>query len=453
MVQELTTTPSIFGRLGQGLSQGLSETIPKEVERQRLSSALQDLSAQKNLTPFEQYSRLLSAPGITPQGIQSGAELLKAQGLRNAFRGPGSRQETNQIPSNAASPQSQQGLNDVRFANLPQDKIQRQVVQGEETPQGNIPAGQSQIVEKNPLRSEFQRAIPWTPEQRQSELSRVWDQNPYLTFPEVSQIVNDNERRYLEAPEAYRQQQADLEETQNKVNDEIDSQLRKKLQIGKDKEIFEGNKITGETVNRIERGVSRDLRKNPDANVKDLVNTWTDRALENDKTKNVIRKMAGRGLDEKIFKKGETLQRLKSGAKSFKNFGNSDEYYNLLQSDFDLSPEGAASIAYDLSDQARSYISKIKESNASNFNKNAIKYANSLPDYLTRNDSILSIAKNIKEKDPFFDIKTFLEEATKIQDDLGLSPSQKRELEERGVSDVFPNWGDIFLFPKVGKGL
>ncbi len=454
MVQKIQQA-NIFGRLGTGIGQGLSQQIPKEIEHQRLRAGLESLanqSDQGNLSPAQFLAQAAGTYGATPQMIQSFGDLAKTQGMRNSFRNAGGRPESNQPSSSPMTPKGQadRGLNDIKFGNMSPDNINRSVVQGE-IPQGNFSSGEPQIVEKNPLSPELQRNIPWTPEQRQSEISRVWDQNPYLTFPEVSQLVNDNERRYLESPEAYRQQQADLEETQNKVNDEIESQLRRKLQVPKDKEIWD--KISGESHNRIERGVSRDLRKNPDSNVKDLVNKWTDRALENDKTKNVVNKMAARPLDEKLFKKGETLQRLKSASKSFKEFGNSEEYYNILQSDFGTSPEGAASIAYDLSNQAKDYVSKIKQSNSSDYQKNTIKHANNLPDYLTRNDSILSIAKNIKEKDPFFDIKGFLQEGKKIQDELGLSPFQKRELEERGVEDFFPNWGDIFLFPKLGKGI
>lgn len=439
--------PSIFGRLGTGIGKGLAEQVPKEIERGRLASGLQELGQQKNLTPFQQFAQLSAIPGITPQMIESGSNLLRQQAQRQGYANRG-KEGTQGIPESQGP-----SLNSVDFANLNQGKPSSKATSSNQIPQGNYPAGQPQIVEKNPLSKELQPAIPWTPEQRDSEISRVWDQNPQLTFPEVSQIVADNERRYLAAPEAYKKQQEDLEGIQNKVNAEVEKQLRKKLHIPKDKEIYEGNKITGESLNRVERGVSRDLRMNPNANVNDLVNKWTDLALRNDVDKNNLSTLAGRGLDEKLFKKGETLEKLKSISKSFKEFGNSEEFYNTLKTDFGLSPEGAASIAYPLSKSADNYVGKIKESNAANYNQNAIKYANELSNYLTREDSILSIAKQIKEHDPFFDIKTFLSEVRDIQDELGLTAQQKTEINTRGIADLFPNWGDIFLFPKGGKGL
>lgn len=96
-------------------------------------------------------------------------------------------------------------------------------------------------------------------------------------------------------------------------------------------------------------------------------------------------------------------------------------------------------------------MSKIKPSNGINYHENTLKYANNLSSYLTRNDSVLSIAAKIKEKDPFFDIKTFLSEIREIEDDLSLTDSQKLQLNTRGTGEFFPNWGDIFLFPRLGR--
>lgn len=455
MVQELTTQPSMFGRLGKGIAQGLSETVPKEIERSRLASGLKELNQQKNLSPQEYFTGALSVPGLIdrPQVVQSLAELAKQQAQRQAYANrPGQTAKTGQ----PAITQPGQPISNVDFANLTKKTSAQKAQEQEGIPQGNFPSGQPQIVEKNPLNPELQPNIPWTPEQRDDEIGRVWDNNPWMTRDEVLKQVSDNERRYLESPKAYQEQQNYLKGVQDEANAEIDKQLRKKLHISKDQEIF--SKLPGETLNRIERGVSRDLKKNPDANLNDLVNTWTDRALNNEKEKTNLKTLANRSLDEKLFKKPENLEKLKTIGKSFKEFGNSEEFYNTLRSDFGTSPEGAASIAYPLSKNAQSYISNMKKSDISNFNVpyssgNAVKAANELGDYLTRGDSILSIAKNMKEKDAYFDIKTFLSEVRDIEDELGLTAQQKLEINSRGIGDVFPNWGDIFLFPKGGYGL
>lgn len=435
-----------FGRIGKSFGEGLSEQLPKEIDHQRLSQGLSKFSSESaGRTPMENYAALSSIYGATPQMIQTFGELAKQQGTRQRIKDRLTGQQEDPSLRGPVSP----SIQDIKFGQVQPEVSPRRQAAVDATPQGNFPSGEPQIVEKNPLSPELQSRPPWTPDQVMSEIDKTWDQYPELTFPEIQQLVKDKEARALAEPEVYKKQQEDLKKTQKDVNDEIEAQLRRKLQVPKDKEIWE--KLSGESHNRIERGVSRDLRKNPKANVQDLVNTWTDRALQNDKVKNEIKKIASRDLNEKIFKAPENLSKLKSYSKSFKEFGNSEEYYNMLQSDLETSPEGAASIAYEPSDIAQKYISKIKPSKANNYYENTLKYANDLPSYLTRNDSVLSIAAKIKEKDPFFDIKTFLEEARSIEDELALTGPQKLQMNTRGTGEFFPNWGDIFLFPNLGR--
>lgn len=78
--------PNIWGRIGTGFGQGLGEQFVKEVERGRLSSHLNNLGKQQGLTPFQQYTGLLTAPGITPQGIQGGSDLLRQQAILNSIQ-------------------------------------------------------------------------------------------------------------------------------------------------------------------------------------------------------------------------------------------------------------------------------------------------------------------------------------------------------------------------------
>ena len=67
---------SISGRIGTGIGKGLSESLPKEIERGRLQQGLYQLGNQQGLSPFQQFSALASLPGVSPQIIQSGTDLL-----------------------------------------------------------------------------------------------------------------------------------------------------------------------------------------------------------------------------------------------------------------------------------------------------------------------------------------------------------------------------------------
>lgn len=76
--------PSIFGRVGTGLGRGISESLPKEIERGRLAAGLKELGEQKDLSPFQQFAGLAATPGITPQMIESGTNLLRQQAIINS---------------------------------------------------------------------------------------------------------------------------------------------------------------------------------------------------------------------------------------------------------------------------------------------------------------------------------------------------------------------------------
>lgn len=71
--------PSVGASVGAGIGKSLAELVPKEVERYRLSKGLQQLGQAENLSPFQQFAQLASIPGITPQMIESGTQLLRQQ--------------------------------------------------------------------------------------------------------------------------------------------------------------------------------------------------------------------------------------------------------------------------------------------------------------------------------------------------------------------------------------
>lgn len=83
----------IFGRVGSGLAKGLSEQVPKEMERNRLATGLKNLGEQKNLSPFQQYAGLVGVAHDYPQVVQSGSDLLRQQAylnsLQNQYEGGG----------------------------------------------------------------------------------------------------------------------------------------------------------------------------------------------------------------------------------------------------------------------------------------------------------------------------------------------------------------------------
>ncbi len=111
---------NIFGRIGAGLAKGLSEQLPKEVERHRLSSGLEQLNKQEGLSPRDYFTKSLGIPGVVdrPQVIQSLEKLARQQSvidstkerqrnideqLRNQNRGQRSPSQNNEAAPSATT--------------------------------------------------------------------------------------------------------------------------------------------------------------------------------------------------------------------------------------------------------------------------------------------------------------------------------------------------------------
>jgi hypothetical protein len=444
MVQELTTQPSVFGRLGKGLAQGISEVVPKEVERQRLASGLQQFEQNAgNLTPIQQLARLSAIPGITPQMIQSFSDLARQQNLANAYGRSGA-------PAQGRSLESSPQLGDIRFANLqpgqqqiqPTTDIQRSpnVAANEYRPQ--------EIVNENPLAEKNLPKAPWTPQKRDATI-RDYIGKGFL--PEQAQsLAADDERRELASPSAYQARLAALRENENIARDALRDAIEQKLQK-KGEAVFQD--ITGEALNNLERGMSRDLRANPEATVNSVVNDWSQRALDMARAKKNLAKEAGKTGIDTFFKGSEKLKSLNEFSKTYRRAGNSEELYNTLQQNpenggFGLTPWGAATIAFPVNSNIKNYIEKSKPGSIAKFGDregSSQKAAIDLEEFITENDSILSIMNALRNKDQFFDYAAFLDQIRDDQDRLRLNERQRRELQE--TRDITPNWGDILIFP------
>ena len=94
---------NIFGRLGKGIGQGIADQLPKEIERQRLSSGLKKLGEQdySSKTPLQIQADLYSIPGITPEIAQQAYQQIQNQNFINM------RQRTEKPTENAMISESQ----------------------------------------------------------------------------------------------------------------------------------------------------------------------------------------------------------------------------------------------------------------------------------------------------------------------------------------------------------
>ena len=462
-MQVIPKKQSVWGAVGQGLGKGLAESIPKELERKRLSSGLQKLSEMGgDMSQTQRLAHLYAIPGVTPQMIESYQKAMEREGKGNFYK-KGQQEQQRQV-----SPQGMQrgnekfnpiqnaklernNLNDIEFAN-----IRKRNAPSEENSYGeNVPRsskGQGQINPRNPLNSLAFTRAPWSAEKMRAQVGQLIQENNLLP-EEAAEQAKIMEQRELMQPIAYKAQNQELEDAQNKVRGELHRQLETKLQK---KFNGEGNNniqkdISGTMLINLERGIERDLVNNPNLSPNDAANKWSNRALNMVRAKDEMAKLANTtGFENLLPKKNAgTWDKIQEAQKVFKDADNLREFRDLLISEFKMSPQGASISAYPLSPTANKFV---KSANISlepflgNAESNARKMALDYEKYITPSDSILAVAAKLKRKSAFFDEQAFFNQLSLEQNRLGLTEDQRDEL-IKGASDIMPHWGDIKILP------
>lgn len=433
---------SLASRIGSGIGQGLAEQLPQEIAHGRKRAGLEELASQSgNLNPTEYLAKAASVYGITPQEIQSFTELSKQQNLRNAYaKQTANYQNANASPmqNNATTP----NFRDIEFANLRQSNQQAKMKQPTQAPQ-TIPVpvnayGQPQINPTNPISESLLTKGPWSPIQRDQHVNHYLKQG--FTPDQARELASDDERRDLGHTEAEQKRYAELEETKSKAKEMLLKKIEKKTQKSGE-ELFKD--VSGAMLNNLERGMERDLRENPKASAEDVTNDWSEKALELAKTQNDLKTLAKNIGISNIFKRKSTLQKLNQYSNLFAKSGNSEEYQKLLESEFKLSPHGAASIAFPLNDSMENYFKNAEKSGFKN--QDARSIATQIQKYIKNTDSISSILRNIRDRFPGIDQSEILQQLYEDQDIMQLNARQKREIAQ-GRSEINPpGWADLYI--------
>jgi hypothetical protein len=444
--------------------------VPKEMDRYRLAKGLQDFTQNaENLSPMQQYAQLLSIPGAAenPQLIQTFGELARQQNIRNAY---GKGRPTAREPVET-TPKNPQPLSDVNFANVPINKINRRG-------QANLPSdyinAEAQAkalpgaISENPYAKKFEPIPPWTPQQRDDAIAFHLNRDPTLSLQGAKDAATDDERREREQPTAQQEIRDKREGIEEKADAEFDKQLATILQK-EGKEIYAD--LTGDTLLNLKKAMRNDLATNPSLNEKTAAEKWIRKGAHLAEQKQALKILANRDLSERISpsKKEEALKKLRTTEKIFSETGNNKELFNILKSSpdkggFELSPGGSAIIAFPRSEPVKEIINKNKrwplsfgKFGAPNLGKNEIlsrKFAEEIGKAIHPSDSFLAIAREMKDRNPNFNEIAFFDYLRENQDDLGLTPRLRDELGPgAGVSDIFPNWGDIALFPAFTKSV
>jgi len=480
---------NIFGRIGSGIGKGLAEQLPQEIERGRLSSGLQAFEKDyKNLEPMQQIARLAAIPGMTPQTIQSMTELAKYNNKANAYRRSGENQgQQGQNPQQGqqnyrSSPDllevNQSKLMDKagNFDMPNQSRIN--VNQGPGVQQGNksgvqgrnppvvkegtlqdpnaTPLGNNQVANVNAGDTRSLPAVRWSPAQRDARVNEYT--NKGFQIDQAEQLAKDDEARELGQAEDLNKRQKEKTSRNAQAEQRLDEFLGLRLEktgpgIYKD--------ITGDMLVDLKRAMTNELIEHPEKSTDDVAAEFSKRALNLAQAKTEVRGLAARSGIENLLPGTRLLNKLRNTQKIFADAGNQEEYFNILRKDFGASPQGAAVVAFPAKPPVNKYISEYKPDNIrwgrfgpipdkEKIINNAKKAALDISKILDEDDSVLGIARMLSEKDPSFDQRAFFEELSE-NPSIRLNARQKKEVGPLGERDTTPTWGDIKIFPSLGR--
>lgn len=464
MVQIIQNTGSRGSRIGARVGEALSEQLPKEAARYRLSQGLQEVGQMQNQSPFQQFASLAGVPGITPQMLESGAELLKQQRFRDAYRGQGQAGQPSEQPQ-----QSQQGQNfqDVQFAQMP-NQIQRgmQAPTGEQ-PQVAFDSREQQALANPPSAAEhpgqekYQPAKPWNQAMQDSAISEAFDSGKAINLQEAMSYANQQRQMYEAAPEAERARYNYNKEIDTETENLFNTQLAKRLQKAEGQSTFAD--VPGDLqlnlVKQAQNSVSTG-KMTP----KQAAEYYSTAALDLTKTLNNAKRLANVDVLDLVDpkKKAERIKNLMTMGKEFSELGASEYFYDFLKTKgkdakgnyqgFGLSPGMASLIAFPISQSLEKIV------NDADFpligyekrQQEANRVADQVLNAMSPNDSILAVARQLKDKHPNFDEMAFFDYVREHPEMWSFNKRLGREV-QTGVSDIFPNWGDILLFPANKK--
>lgn len=418
-----------WGRIGEGLGKGLSEQFMPAFQQGRLAAGLRNLEETgKGLTPLQQFSRLAAIPGITPQMMQTYGDLLQKEGLRQGYANIAGEGEPGVGAPNIQEP-GQLGVSKEPAS------LQRRGAAPEGMPTGD----EEKSITRGHLRGESMPRQPWSQAKRARRIGELSKNMPGVGVEDILKIVDEEEKRWLQAGEFERGTDEYLQNKQEEAYDELDRQIKNKLQKSTIEDAFK--ELPGYTYEAMRRGLSNDIANNPDKPLAQIVDKWSTKALEIgragtqlDKLSKESRVLAGL-LGSKNFK-----EKLKSYGDIYHSAGMEEDYFNKLKADFGLSPQAAASFAYPLSSKMKK-ITNIRPSGKYNWETASRQRANQVVQALDPNESILSIAHELKMKDPFFSENVFFEEMRNHMDKL--TDRQQREVAEGPQTGR--NWSDLWL--------
>jgi len=437
-----------WGRIGEQVGKGLAESIPREVERSRLSSGLNQFSNESaNLNPVQQLAQLSAIPGVTPQMLQTFGELARQQSRANAFQGqPGGQQGGFQGEQRGGQPQS-----------MGQQQQQQQQMPVSPFPQFQSAPSQPSpsITREEPLARAQQGYIPPAQQERYQEAERRFTQRPAFYNNDPAQAISEVDREVAiedqrqqaferletkltglqeKAVGALRGRQAALsaqgvpENVYSKIEDQFIQDTKAKSEGGRGSPIEQAAKKYGQQLDDIAR----------DYGSVGTIGSW--------------------GLTDTSAKKAQ--QTIKSLQKRFAERGDTENFADQLIAKSGLSPSTAYAMAQPVRDNKELNLAMSKipfvqrtvqhagrnPSRGSNekiedIQRKTLEISKILSKSLGKTGSPLAVAYELQKKG--YDPQIWLDYLTEHADELDLPPSQQRQLAK--PDSLTGTWGDWWL--------
>lgn len=413
---------NIFGRIGSGIGQGLAEQIPKEIERSRLASGLKELGEQKDQTPFQQFSALASIPGITPQMIQSGSDLLRQQAKGQALASMGQQQQpaAPKFPKAPASAKPNEGASQVPS-----------ITKGsllEELQEGFTPRSEDE---------KFQAAG-----QKFNENPAFYGNDPQKAIDYENQ-VDETEGKKFQLKEAQYNRLSDIQKNVTKelqgqyerLKGDIPATLYSRIEddaIQATSPRSEGGRGLSEQQAKKEFGEKMDEASKDFAKIKEITG-WRGWGI------------AGRPADD-------TLRSLKGIQKKMEDADQTEEYAQTLIADGQLTPNFSYSIAQPVNKvpALNSFLKNLPEGNRQ---ETLAETVFDIPATVKIAPSLASIVKQDKKASPLavayelqkkgYDSGTFLQYLVDHADELNLTTRQARQAAT--AQNIQTPWNDWWL--------
>ncbi len=431
MVQELTTNPSVFGRLGKGLAQGLADTVPKEIERNRMASGLKRFAQESGgRNQIENLAELASIPGAlnSPQLIKSFSDLARQQAIINS-----TNQQQNQQPK-----QNQQ--QNLTTSGIP---LASPAQQAEATPQS--------ATTKEGVRAALNPYIPPTAQEKELMARQLLAQEPYI-YPDIETAraaIDRNISAETQKSNAEIQARDYEQNVQTRAEQELTNEINR---LG-------GKGLPGEILSDIENEAIESVRSGK-LTEKQAAKVYGKKAQEIDRDIATMNSWGGIGLISN--KPKELLSAIENVKDSFHKNGYKRQFEDLLVAKNGITPQFASAINNPVKNQKdlngymkslpdlKTKIEKVQGvpglaglgSTSPKNSQQTLKIAPELAKLMGNNGSPLSIAYELDKKG--YDSQVWKDYLNENKDKLDLKQSQLDQLKK--TQNSFYGWlNDLWL--------